>query len=202
MDEHCPPIAALRVVTGFVDLTNDNVFKCYDFDCPAGQSSSATRHECATIDGDGFSVPIDSGTACKMSTLVGSFQAGAQALRDAISEMEAEATAMQPKIATQLKQLIDGNLINPFVNLISAKTMDCSFLADTFQGLLDGMCYGLGGAIAGYATIFKVLGFCGFLLVFLNFGLWYYFANHAAIEEKPKDEKDEKQLSATPNESA
>lgn len=116
--------------------------------------------------------------------------------------MEAEATAMQPKIATQLKQLIDVNLINPFVNLISEKTMDCSFLADTYQGLLDGMCYGFGGAIAGYANIFKVLGFCGFLLVFLNFGLWYYFCNHDPLEEKPKDEKDEKQLSATPNESA
>jgi hypothetical protein len=115
--------------------------------------------------------------------------------------MEGEAAAMQPKIATQLKQLIDGNLITPFVSLISKETMDCSFLADTYQGLLDGMCYGFGGAIAGYAGIFKVLAGCGFLLVFLNFGLWYHFCcmHDAAMEEKPKDEKE---LSAAPGEGA
>jgi hypothetical protein len=117
--------------------------------------------------------------------------------------MEAEAAAMQPKIATQLKQLIDGNLITPFVNLISKETMDCSFLADTYQGLLDGMCYGLGGAIAGYANIFKMLAGCGFLLVFLNFGLWYHFCcMHAAAVEEAEAAKGEKGVSAVPGEGA
>jgi hypothetical protein len=53
------------------------------------------------------------------------------------------------------------------------------------------MCYGFGGAIAGYAGIFKVLAGCGFLLVFLNFGLWYHFCcmHAAAVEEKPPEEK-------------
>jgi hypothetical protein len=116
--------------------------------------------------------------------------------------MEGEAAAMQPKIATQLKQLIDGNLITPFVNLISKQTMDCSFLADTYQGLLDGMCYGFGGAIAGYANIFKMLAGCGFLLVFLNFGLWYHFCCMHAAAVKEAEPKDEKDLGAVPGEGA
>jgi hypothetical protein len=138
-----------------------------------------------------------------MSALVASFEAGAQALRDAIAEVDTEANAMKPKIATELKQLIDGNLITPFVSLISKETMDCSFLADTYQGLLDGMCYGFGGAIAGYAGIFKVLAGCGFLLVFLNFGLWYHFCcMHAAAVEEAEPKDGEKGVSAVPGEGA
>jgi hypothetical protein len=66
------------------------------------------------------------------------------------------------------------------------------------------MCYGLGGAIAGYANIFKVLGFCGFLLVFLNFGLWYHFCcmHEAATDEAAELSKDGKELSATPGQGA
>jgi hypothetical protein len=116
--------------------------------------------------------------------------------------MEAEAAAMQPKIQNELEDLIYEKLITPFVNLISEKTMDCSFLAATYQDLLDGMCYGLGGAIAGYANIFKMLAGCGFLLVFLNFGLWYHFCCMHAAAVKEAEPKDEKDLGAVPGEGA
>jgi hypothetical protein len=92
---------------------------------------------------------------------------------------------MKPAIATQLKTLMADKLVEPFLKIIDAKTMDCSFLGNAWRNFLDGACYNLGGAIAQYSNIFTLCARAGFVLVFLMFGLWRHFLNmyDAAREE-------------------
>jgi hypothetical protein len=174
MTKYCPPIAAYRAISALVDMTNADVFACYDFDC-AGFNSLA---ECAVLDDVtlSYNVPIAS-QACKKSELVASFTDAAATLKFAIKDVETTATDMQPAIATQLKELLHSKLVNPFVALIDAETMDCSFMSGAFLQFLDGACYNFGGAVASYANIFTLCSRCGFLLVFLMFGLWRHFIN-------------------------
>jgi hypothetical protein len=181
MDKFCPPIAALRVVDEFTAMTIENIFMCYDFDCATKPSLA----ECAVADAAGaYSVPYKA-KACTLPALVASFVDAAADLRFSIADVQTTATEMKPAIATQLKTLMADKLVEPFLKIIDAKTMDCSFLGNAWRNFLDGACYNLGGAIAQYSNIFTLCARAGFVLVFLMFGLWRHFLNmyDAAREE-------------------
>jgi hypothetical protein len=186
MDTFCPPIAALRAITSLMEMTNDNIFMCYDFNC----DSAPTLADCAVADADGaFSVPMKAATPCKISELVASFEDAAGDLRFSISDVEQTATDIMPKIADQLRNLMTDKMVKPFLAIIDAKTMDCSFLGVAWRKFLDGACYNLAGAVAQYANIFTLCSQAGFLLVFLMFGLWRHFINmYDAAREEAKGE--------------
>jgi hypothetical protein len=184
-DKFCPPVAALNVLQKFVDMTTENIFKCYNFDC----DSAASLADCAVADANGaYSVPIIS-KSCTMSELVASFEDAADDLRFSITDVQQTATDLQPAIATQLKTLMLDKMVDPFLALIDANTMDCSFLGIAWRKFLDGACYNLGGAIAQYSNIFTLCGQAGFVLVFLMFGLWRHFLNlYDAARKEATDE--------------
>jgi hypothetical protein len=194
MDKHCPPIAALRLVQLFVQVTNEPHFECFDFDCDAFPSLA----ECAVKSADSpdaeWSVPTKL-TSCKMSTLVSTFREASSTLKFSIKDVEQTAVDMQPAIATQLKSLMFEKMVNPFVALISKETMDCSFLGIAFRNFLDGACYNLGGALASYSNIFTLCAQSGFLLFFLMFFLWRHFINKfdAAAKEAKEGPKEGKE---------
>jgi hypothetical protein len=185
MDMYCPPIAALRVMVEYVAMTSQTIFQCYDFDCGMGSALS----DCAVADGSGeFSVPFTS-RPCTMTELVATFEDAADDLRSSITDVEQTANDIKPQIATQLKTLMVDKMVNPFIALIDANTMDCSFLGENWRFFLDGACYNLAGAVAQYANIFTLCSQAGFLLVFLMFGLWRHFINmYDAAREEAKGE--------------
>jgi hypothetical protein len=199
MDMYCPPIAALRVLEEYIAMTSQNIFQCYDFDCGTGSALS----DCAVADETGvFSVPFTSRT-CTMTELVATFEDAADDLRSSITDVEQAANAIKPQIATQLKTLMFDQMVTPFIALIDANTMDCSFLGENWRFFLDGACYNLAGAVAQYANIFTLCSQAGFLLVFLMFGLWRHFINmYDAAREEAKGEGEGKEEDPKPEASA
>jgi hypothetical protein len=199
-NKYCPPLAAFKAVMYLVDMTNDKIFMCYDFDCAESDNWKCAKKvgpNPGGIDPDEFAIATKQ-RPCKKSELVASFNDAAGDLRFAIKDVETTATNLQPQIAGELKALMLEKLVDPFLLLIDAKTMDCSFMIEAFQKVLDGACYNLGGAIAQYASIFTLCAQCGFLLVFLMFFLWRHFLNlydlarkEAEGGEKPEEKKEE-----------
>jgi hypothetical protein len=168
----CPPVAALKAVEKLVQMTNTGVFTCFDFDCASGK----TLAECAQFKKDkgAYEVPLKSRT-CSLPELITSFKDAGDTLQTAMSDMETAGNDFAPKIGVELRELIDAKMVKPFLAIIDAKTMNCGFLVTAWESFLDGACYNLGGALAYNATIFTRCAYCGFLLVFLIFGLWRYF---------------------------
>jgi hypothetical protein len=66
-------------------------------------------------------------------------------------------------------------MVVPFLAIIDKDKMNCGFLVSAWAGFLEGACYNLGGAMASYASIFTLCAQCGFLLVFMIFGVWRHF---------------------------
>lgn len=194
IDKYCPPIAALRAVQRLATMTEEDIFVCYDFDCGTA-STLSDLSTCAVPGAKGYSVPIKS-KACTLSELAKTFDDAADKLRASIADVEKTADDMKPTIAGDLQTLMYDKLVNPFLEVINAEKMDCSFLGEMWRKFLDGGCYNLGSAIAQYATIFNFCSQCGFLLVFLMFGLWRHFitmydaaakeAKTVAVEEEGK----------------
>jgi hypothetical protein len=188
MEKYCPPIAALRVVTEFVDMVNEDIFACYEFDC----AGFATLAECAVFEEEtnGFAVPYKT-SLCKQSTLISTFNEASATLRFSIKDTDNTANDMKPAIATQLKTLMEDKLVDPFMKIIAADTMNCKFLRSSFEDFLDGACTKLGGAISQYANIFALCSHAGFGLFFFMFFLWRHFLmmyDAAAKEAKAGEE--------------
>jgi hypothetical protein len=178
----CPPIAALRLVSSLVAMSEENLFKCVDFDCPG----SGTLADCAVFDEPSkkFKVPMKP-RLCSMAEMIQTFQDAGDTLKTAISDVETAGDNFAPAIATELRGLIDAKMVNPFLGIIDPTRMDCGFLVTAWAKFLEGACYNLGGAVASYANIFTLCAQCGFFLVLMIFGLWRHLLdmNEAAHKE-------------------
>lgn len=171
-DKYCPPVATLRVLESFVAEHGEKIFTCIDFDCTTG----TTLADCAVYDeaSKTYSVPTKSKT-CTLAELIATMDEAGATLKTAISDVEKAGADFLPTIGTTLKELIYDKMVDPFLKLIDVDTMDCGFLVTAWGKFMEGTCYNLGGAIAQYSRIFTLCAQCGFLLVFLIFGLWRHF---------------------------
>lgn len=156
---------------------------CHDFDC---DTDVQTLAECAIFDEalNKYEVPMVA-RACTLAQLVSTFSEAGDNLRSGITDVEAVGRGFVPAIATDLKGLIIAKMVDPFLAIIDKDKMNCGFLVEAWAGFMEGACYNLGGAMAYYAWTFTTCAQCGFLLVFLIFGLWRHFLdmNEAANQE-------------------
>jgi hypothetical protein len=179
-DKYCPPVAAQRALTAFVNMMDQEIFNCYNFDCPSSDLAACAAFDEADQE---FKVPIEKKT-CTLAELIGTFKEAGDTLKTAIADVEAAGAQFMPDISKDLRDLIHAKMVDPFLAIIDKDKMNCGFLVTAWANLLEGACYKLGGAMASYAWIYTTCAQCGFMLVLLIFGLWRHFIDMWSLAKK------------------
>jgi hypothetical protein len=119
-----------------------------------------------------------------MAELITTFVDTGATLKNGTKAVATAAENFVPRIATDLRVLIERKMVDPFIALVDGDIWNCSFLSAAWISFLEGTCYTFGGAIAAFANIYTVCASCAFLLIFLLFGLWRHFIDMYQEAEK------------------
>lgn len=85
-------------------------------------------------------------------------------------DLDAKTGSLQSRISEDLRDLVDEQVMGPITTV--ANGMTCGFLADTYQGVLDGLCYGGVWGFQAMSASYVACGVLTMLLVALTFIVW------------------------------
>ena len=119
-----------------------------------------------------------------MAELVTTFEDTGDTFLYGIKALETASLNFMPKIATDLRGLVETKMVDPFLAFVDGGVGDCSFLQSAWTTFLEGTCYTFGGGIASFSFIYTICAGCAFALVLLLFCLWRHFVDMFEAAEK------------------
>lgn len=156
-----------------IKLRNEQIFKCYRFDNAAGNECNVvTQNNPNGPNGclvNGAMVPRE--YDCNIDEFTSVLQTYyTSALQTVFQDLDLKTGRLKDEIGTRLKDLVNEEVMTKITTV--ADGMTCGFLGDSYQGVIDGLCY---GGVWGFQAMSASYVACAVLTIFLvaiTFVVW------------------------------
>lgn len=155
------------------DLRQSKRYKCNLFKGPGGTNCDPkefvlTGNHCTKKGANGKLIMMETKEiSCSYPEFVQYVKDFRKRLDVAVQELEVQTTALVPTISSQLKTLVNDELLDQLFNVVD--NVNCRFIGDAYWGMVDGMCHQAARGLNEMSTSFSVLGGLVLALVILMY---------------------------------
>mmetsp|Transcript_45664 Transcript_45664/g.85260 ORF Transcript_45664/g.85260 Transcript_45664/m.85260 type:complete len:834 (+) Transcript_45664:68-2569(+) len=176
---NCNTAADLECAAGnnFMDLKiglrTGDIYKCQRFVRPNGaecfvsaSGGNAAHPDLCLINGEVSFEEYD----CNIDEFANRVQKFANDLDAVFSNLDTVANSLKDTISDDLKELVRRDIIGKITTIADGLT--CGFLGVSYQGVIDGLCYGGVWGFTAMAASYVACGVLTILLVIITFIVW------------------------------
>jgi hypothetical protein len=193
-ERFCPPNAALRIMQRKFEESRAHKYKCARLVCGGALCGPGAWDKCPGYKGEiaKCAVEIADGSFeiqvaeedCTLEEFSTSLKESGAAMDAAVRAMMEKSASFLPDISTDLRSLINNQMVFPFMSLMEGDTLNCGFMSDAWMSFLEGSCYEIGGAILTYRLVITVQAFLSSLMTICLFILWRHFIDTRKVALK------------------